>query len=182
MKNRIAALTLLMAGLWTGCSKSDAGGSSEHPHPAATGVHVRSAAYIENPCGIFTEEIARSLGNGPYGPGTPTVRKPVAICTYMGSSQAPNIYGATVRFKRMSKQDFLASSCEVPINKDSGKPYYDVDTLEGIHEAACRFKPFGEVFVGLQVLTKSGWAINVGSAPQEKALAAIEAMIPMLPD
>lgn len=70
---------------------------------------------------------------------------------------------------------------KTPLDPETQAPLYDVDTLTGIHEAACRFKPFGDRHVGIQVLTRSGWAILVGSAPEAECLAAIEAMIPHLP-
>ena len=84
-------------------------------------------------------------------------------------------------FSVMQPDQFLDQSCKSPLDPETQAPLYVVDTLANLHEAACRFKLFGEKHVGLQVLTRSGWAIMVGSAPEDKCLAAIEAMIPKLP-
>jgi hypothetical protein len=168
MRNRIVILAA--ACLWVGCNSSGDNATDSHPGDTVTA-----------PCAIFTEEIAQALGNGPYKAGQPTVQGSVSICMRIGETSAPNMYGATARFEKMTKDQFLGLSCKTPIDPETQTPYYDVDTLAGIHEAACRFKPYGEEHVGIQVLTSSGWAVMVGSASQRKCLAAIEAMIPKLP-
>jgi hypothetical protein len=169
MLNRFAPLCLA-ACLWVGCNSAADNANAT----GATGDKVTA------PCAVFTEEMASVLGNGPYKAGEPTVDGPVSLCVRGGDVSAP-IHGATARFERMTKDQFLAQACKTPIDPETKAPLYEVDILTGLHEAACRFKPFGEQYVGIQVLTRSGWAILVGSAPEEKCLAAIEAMIPKLP-
>jgi hypothetical protein len=163
------ALLCLGACLWVGCNSSG--------ENATAGV---SGDTVTAPCAVFTEEMAQALGNGPYKAGEPSVRGPVSLCVRGGDVSAP-IYGATARFEKMTKDQFLDQSCKSPVDPETQAPLYDVDTLANLHVAACRFKLYGEKHVGLQVLTQSGWAIMVGSAPEEKCLAAIEAMIPKLP-
>lgn len=164
----LAGLLALTLSLVTGCN-----GGTDTPDP--------NAASIQAPCDFFTEEIAAGLGNGPYKSGIATVNSRVSICQRVGEVGAANIYGATVRFEKMSKGDFLGQACKVPLNPETNQALYDVDTLDGIHVAACRFKPFGEEYVGISVLDESGWAVMVGSAPQAKCLEAIEKMLPKLP-
>lgn len=166
---RITILSLA-ACLWAGCNSS-----------GDRATHGVSGDTVTAPCAVFTEEIAAGLGNGPYKTGEPTVEGAVSLCVRGGGMKAP-IHGATARFERMTKEQFLSRACKSPIDPETRSPLYAVDTLTGLHEAACSFKPFGEQYVGIQVLTASGWAITVGSAPEDKCLAAIESMIPHLPE
>jgi hypothetical protein len=161
----------LAAGALAGCNSGD----------SVTDSPTQGAAVVSNPCELFNEEIAQGLGNGPYLAGSQTVTAKVSICQRVGDVKAPNMFGATARFERMTKEEFLGMACSVPLNPETNQPLYDVDTLAGIHVAACRFKPYGEANVGISVLTESGWAVMVGSAPEAKCLAAIEKLVPKLP-
>jgi hypothetical protein len=142
---------------------------------------VPAASRVENPCAVFDEGIAEGLGNGPYLPGQSSVSGASTTCYRPAHAQAPNLHGATARFERMSRQDFLAKACAAPTDPETGRPLYTVELLSGYHAAACRFMPFGEGRVGLSVLTESGWAVMVGSAPESHCRAAVEKIVSNLP-
>lgn len=164
----------VLVALLIGCGNPDSG--TDIPDSP-----VFQGSRVENPCAVFDEGIAESLGNGPYLPGQASASGASTTCYRAAAAKAPNLHGATARFEKMSRKDFLARACSAPADPETGRPLYEVELLPGYYEAACRFLPLSDGKVGLSVLTASGWAVMVGSAPEAECRAVVEKLVPNLP-